>query len=259
MDQAWICGRKPKFHFGEDFTRYRAVNVYAQPRHLKNENIGFTFHAGCWAVLGHVFGKEFVEKHPAKVVHAAKRYWRTCEDSRGYLDYHVLSRKHSSRKSILKYGFDIRSNPLVVPEIQEMINRARRVKKSSANIRMSRLPLELCVMIMVIVCPLDYSLEHVQSADNLLSVFQWEMPRSFWDKRLQRLEYQDNLLFELKTIKDDASVDWQIIWLGIMRLLSDPTWYACGGLGNRDRVLRSINAMKFCFPKLRVQSSPRCV
>jgi hypothetical protein len=69
----------------------------------------------------------------------------------------------------------------------------------------------------------------------MLSVFALELPHAFWRSRLQS---KRELFFEVDLLETD-SVDWQLLWLGLMGLLSDK-WYSSSGLANRERLVGQI-------------------
>lgn len=58
----------------------------------------------------------------------------------------------------------------------------------------------------------------------------------------------NDLFIELDELKKSKSpVDWQVLGLGLMSLVSDQEWYCSSGFGNRERVLGILVEMKKAY------------
>jgi hypothetical protein len=187
-------------------------------------------------------GKEWIEEASGQVVRAATEYWNTHEGL-GTFDPDVLFRAHELdgtayvRYESYSHGCDIYINPWLVPEVHSAIQLAKEMvgKRKSSYFR--RLPLEICLKVAEMVCPIGYTHFDMQNMRNMSSVFALDLPEAFWRRRLLKRD----LFFELDLL-ETGSVDWQVLWLGLMGLLSDK-WYNSSGLANRERVLRSIRGI----------------
>lgn len=186
-----------------------------------------------------------VEKKFEKFVRAARKYWREHEDS--WATYDKLRRFDEDGIMAFEYGYDIQQNPLVVPEVQKAIDRARTIKKGCLKSRFCKAPLDVAIMIAEWTCPIEYTTSDVKNTRNMLFAFQWRLPDWFWQSRLKGHSF-----FELDKLRDaHFSIDWQALWLDLLCLLSDQKWYGSSGLANRERVLKLMNGIKANFLEMR--------
>lgn len=86
----------------------------------------------------------------------------------------------------------------------------------------------------------------------MLSVFLVDISESFWKRRL---ELNLDLLLELDLLEkaDLESLDWQVLWMGLMDLLSHPLWPA-SGLATRQRILPFMKEIIVSFHELEKDS-----
>ncbi|KAJ5832040.1 hypothetical protein N7474_000351 [Penicillium riverlandense] len=234
---ARIGGRENARYDDQDFTRFLAAKIGRQPRQYKGELLGYIIHAHCWVLFGRVLGALPTKTKLAKFIQSSRKHWRK-EKLHGLEDYNIRWVKPNQALSELEYGCDIYQNPLVIPALQEVITRAN--PSHTIYPLFNKLPIELAVLICEWICPADYTSNDVENLRNLLFAFQWEMPDGFWRRWLK-----EDLFFELDTLrKSNSPVNWQVLGLDLMALVSDRTWYTTNGLANRERILRNIIAIK---------------
>lgn len=219
------------------------------PSLYKDKNIGYVFHYCCWEILGHLVGKDLIEKALAQVVQAAKQYWQTHEGW-DIIDLDTMNRAQIAKAPYVRwewyyFGCDIYVNPWIIPELQNTIQLAQNMVGKSKSSYLNILPLEISLLVAELICPIIYTQSDVHDMRNMLSVFELGLPDAFWRSRLQS---KRDLFFEVDLIESD-SVDWQHLWLGLMNLLSDE-WYMCSGLAHRERVLKSIKGIIANFQKI---------
>ncbi|KAJ5961783.1 hypothetical protein N7501_006724 [Penicillium viridicatum] len=202
--------------------------------------MGFVFHYYCWEILGHLVGKELIEKTLGQVVQAAWQYWQPHKKGWGVTDIDTIYRAQLDEVPYVKCesyvpGCDIFVNPWITPELQSIIQLAQN----------ARAPISI-----------DFHLK---------SPFWWRKsfalsstlnpmcrmcvtcyPYAFWRSRLQS---KRDLFFEVDLPETD-SVDWQLLWLGLMDLLSDK-WYTSSGLAHREKVLGPIREIIAIFQEIR--------
>lgn len=145
-------------------------------------------------------------------------------------------------------GCNIFQNPLVVPEVQKAIGRAKHSTRQNCLLpRFHRISLDNAALIAEQVCPVNYTKSDVENTRSMLFAFQWTLPDWFWQRRCH-----EDFVFELDDLrKGNSPVDWQALWLDQMSLLADREWYLSSGLGNRERVLSSMNPVKLAFHAMR--------
>lgn len=249
---ARIGGRTPHLQHDDTFVQFYAASIRRQPSEFKDEHIGFVVHAHCWALLNHIIPTTLVERKLEKFICAAQKYWRGHElwgsnDAMLKLvKQYDLLHINSELKSPFKYGCDIYKNPLIVPEIQKAIDRARKTGKkyTKPHTNYSHVPLDIAILIAERICPIDYTLDDVKNTRNMLSAWQWTLPDGFWKRRLK----EEDILFELESLKEeDYSIDWQSLRLDLMALVSDRNWYKLSGMANRVRVLSFMTAITSDF------------
>jgi hypothetical protein len=201
--------------------------------------MGSVFHYYCWEILGHLAGKELIEKTLGQVVQASMLYWQT---HKGWYitDVDTTFRAQLDGVSYMRYenyfyGCDIFVNPWIIPELQNTIQLAQDMVGKRKSSYLNRLPFEISFLVAETICPIIYTQSDVQNMRNMLSVFALNLPDAFWRSRLQS---KRDLLFEVDLL-ETHSVDWQLLWLGLMGLLSDK-WYNSSGLAHRERLLGPI-------------------
>jgi hypothetical protein len=210
------------------------------PSLYNHKDMGYVFHYYCWEILGHLVGKELIEKTLGQVVQAARQYWQTHKKEWGRADLDTLFRAQLDRVPYVRCesyvrGCDIYVNPWIIPELQNTIQLAQNMVGKRKSSYLNRLPLEISLLVAEIICPIIYTQSDVQNMRNMLSLFALNLPDAFWRSRLQS---KRDLFFEVDLLETD-SVDWQLLWLGLMGLLSDK-WYSSSGLAHRERLLGPI-------------------
>lgn len=221
--------------------------------------MGYVFHHYCWEILGHLAGKELIEKSLGQVVQAARQYWKTRNElgviefshkEWGVIDLDTLTRAQIREVPYLRcklyhHGCDIYVNPWIIPELQNTIQLAQTMIEERKSSYLNRLPLEISLLVAEIICPIIYTQADVQNMRNMLSVFVLNFPDTFWRSRLLS---KRELFFEVDLLETD-SVDWQFLWLGLMALLSDKR-YNSSGLAHRERILGPIREIIANFQKI---------
>jgi hypothetical protein len=252
-NMARIGGRTPNLQYNDTFVQFYAASIRRQPNEFKDEDIGFVVHAHCWALLNHIVPTNLIERKLEKFICAAQKYWRGHElwgsndPMLRLVKQYDLLHAHSEPKSPFKYGCDIYKNPLIVPEIQLVIERARKAGKKNSQPRYtnySHVPLDVAILIAERICPIHYTLDDVKNTQNMISAWQWTLPDGFWKRRLK----EEDILFELESLREaDYSIDWQSLRLDLMALVSDRNWYKLSGLANRVRMLSFMTAITSNF------------
>jgi hypothetical protein len=102
--------------------------------------------------------------------------------------------------------------------------------------------MEISLLISEWVCPVNFTGNDIKNIKNMLLTFQWKFPEFFWRARLKDLFIE---LDELKKAK--TPVDWQVLGLGLMSLVSDRESYCYSSLGNRERVLGRVVEIKKAY------------
>ncbi|CAI7677864.1 unnamed protein product [Penicillium manginii] len=225
------------------FTHFRPAGWWMHPNLHKDKNMGYVFHYYCWNILGHLAGKELIEKELDKVVEAARKYWQIHHQGYKYADVDTLNRAQIEEVSYLRceeypFGCDIYVNPWIIPELQDKIRLAKNMVETRKSSYLNRLPLEISLLVAEIICPVIYTQSDVQNLRNMLSLFVLNLPDTFWRSRLQS---NRDLFFEVDLLETD-SVDWQLLWLELMGLLSDK-WYSSSGLAHREKLLGPIKGI----------------
>lgn len=219
------------------------------PSLYQHKNMGYVFHYYCWEILGHLVGKELIEKALDQVVQAARQYWQThkgwATSDLDTLFYAQLDEVSYVRCESYVRGCDIFVNPWIIPELQNIIQHAQNMVGKRKSSYLNRLPLEISLLVAEIICPIIYTQSAVQDMRNMLSVFALNLPNGFWGSRLQS---KRDLFFEVDLL-ETASVDWQLLWLGLMDLLSDK-WYNSSGLAHRERILVPIREIIANFQQI---------
>ena len=244
INMAHICdkSREPR-HGHESFTQFNIAEIRNGPIEYVKERTGYMIHAHCWALLECILGPEFKQTKLDVFIQAAKKHWS--HDASSRID--ELDAMWGGRYDPVEWysrRCNIYLSPLVIPEVQNAIERAKNINNRSMIPHLTNLPLEISVMIMEYVCPIHYTKWDVKNTRSILSAFQWVLPNSFWELRFRNHE---RLLFELRSLKDMNSVNWQSLWLDMMALLCDSDRFMTSGLATRERVLRSIeDILRMC-------------
>lgn len=229
-------GRKPRYN-GISGTQFHVTEIYDEPTSSDSNTTGYVVHAHCWALLERILGPEVKQTQLDKLIQAAKKHWSDNVLWNLYDDDVMWGSICNPRPPNREQQLNIHLSPLVIPEIQNAIQRAKKIKSHSISCLIN-LPLEISLLIMELVCPIYYSQWNVQDTRNILSAFQWVLPNSFWELRLRTHE---RLLFELRSLKDMSSIGWQSLCLDMMALLCDNDLYKSSGLATRERVLRLVD------------------
>ncbi|KAJ5456761.1 hypothetical protein N7530_012035 [Penicillium desertorum] len=240
-------GRKTgNLQYDDTFIRFHAANIERQPSEFQGKNIGFIVHAHCWALFDYIIPTALVEKKLEKFIRAGRKYWRNnrlwgIQDWEQKLWKAGHGRTHNQG---FEFGCDIYKNPLIVPEVQKVVDNARKTKKEYKPPRCSHVPLEVATMIAEWTCPVDYTAD-VKNTRNMLLAWQWTFPDWFWKVRLK-----EELFVELNSLREsNYSIDWQALRLDLMALVSDQERYLSSGLPNRERVIGFMTAIKSNFLK----------
>ncbi|KAK2755790.1 hypothetical protein FQN54_005940 [Arachnomyces sp. PD_36] len=230
--------------------------------------LGYLVHAHCWVLVDRVIGLKLVERELRLFVEAIRQFWKEKHDLWGllrininyedafYPAYNRLRKTRqiaaSSGRRNLKRCVDTSKNPVIVPELQTLINRAVSghstndyVPLRSQHAAVFDVPLEIAMMIVGILYKyIYYSQASINDLRNMLTAFQWKLPDSYWQSRCKK-----DLIFEVDDLirSNDQAVDWQFLCLGIEELLLKKGWYDYGGLKNRGRTLHLLQGIKNIF------------
>lgn len=226
--------RKPRYHH-RVFTKFYVVGIKRPPKDFDGLNIGYVVHAHCWALLNQVSGTTWTQTRLRKFVQAARKHWRAHElwEEATLTKHDSLSNSSISDKD--EFEGDVYRSPLVVPEIRDAIERAKRTQHNAGSSHLTHIPLEIRMMVAELLCPVDYTRRDVRHTRNMLFAFGWTLPHSFWGKRIDEW-----LVFELPSLEGIGSVGWQCLCLDLMSLLCDKERYVSSGLATRERVLGLI-------------------
>jgi hypothetical protein len=233
-------------HVGYDnifFTSFYAADIGRQPDQLRGKKIGYIVHAHCWVLFERVLGTKLTQRNLTKLIPTCRKYWR--ENELWWLhDYNISWVEPTQFLSTLELGYDIYQNPLVIPAVQKAIEVAKvEAERPNFCFRKISFPLEISLLISEWVCPVNHTGNDIKNIKNMLLTFQWKLPESFWRVRLN-----EDLFIELDELKKAESlVDWQVLRLGLMSLVSDRKWYFSSGLGNRERVLGIMVEIKKAY------------
>lgn len=146
---------------------------------------------------------------------------------------------------------DTSENPVIVPEIQALINRAIQDHSENDSTRRSQhaaafdTPPEIAVMVVnTIYDDIYYSQASIDDLRNMLIAFQWKLPDSYWQSRSKK-----DLIFEFDDLiqSNNSMVDWQFLCLGTEELFLRDGWYDNGGLKNRGRTFKLLRGLKRVF------------
>lgn len=265
-DTALICGgdsRSPYRNLqSTQFYPASRTEELEPPMLHENNNIGHFFHAHCWKLFVQILGEEVRDRMVGRIVQAARQYWQiglsevlsserpwANSDIDVFFWAHQLDRAEYTKYQDYFWGCKIYRSPLIVPEVQDLIQMAglqgKRWKSPYLN---TRIPLEICHMVMEIICPLKYTRQDLQDTRNMLSVFLVDIPESFWKRRLG-LNLDFLLELDLLEKVDIESLDLQVLWIGLMGLLSHPLWPA-SGLATRQRILPLMKEILVNFHEL---------
>lgn len=242
--KARIRGKKNSRYDDRVFIEFYAADKSRQPRQLKNKTIGFAVHAHCSSLLGQVEGLDLHSVNLVKLVRVCRKYWRDhrfdWDLSSNYTDLYEIE---SSLPSHWKpHYIDVSQSPLTVPAIQQAMDSIAKTGCNDISSRLNILPLELMILIAEYVCPVThYTVEDVRALRNMLLVFRWELPKSFWRERLNEC-----LFFELKG--KSSWTEWKLR-LALMSIIAGPKTLESSGLVNRDRVLRILRDLKEAYIK----------
>lgn len=217
------------------FTIFRPLDVEQRDEtEDRGRKIGHVVHAHCWTLFGHVLETEFTASRLAELAAASQMYW-----------FRATKLDHRQIRSLWPIGVDIgpAQSPIYLPGIRDIIDRFQVLSFTTPGVsstRFSTLPMDVAVLIAEMVCPLEYDLDDVKDTENLVSISQWRLPRSFWCLRLD-----ENILFELKELKGSkALLDWQLLRLALMRLVADESSYISKGLKLRARAMERMYGIK---------------
>ncbi|KAJ5634601.1 hypothetical protein N7528_002443 [Penicillium herquei] len=221
----------------------------------------YLFHAHCWEVMCHIQGKETIEERLPDLVQAIKQFWTGLYASFSSLDHDPQEVRWGYSDQDLDFwvrvedevlhtkyewyncGCDTYISPWVVPEVHAAIASSRAQRTAYKPQCPNRLPPECWLLILDLICPLQYTQRDVQDLRSLMSVFVFYAPESFW---IDRLQIHGDILLELDNLGDatnDDSLDWPTLWLNLMDLLSNGSWFVSSGLATRKRALQSIRGI----------------
>lgn len=241
--KARIRGKKNSQYDHRVFTEFYAARIKKQPRNLKDKTIGYVVHAHCWSMLGQTQGLGLNNVNLAKLVGVCRKYWRDIKAwplSSGYAGPYEgeLNLPYQWQP----YRLDVSQSPLTVPAIPQAMDSATKTGCNDLSFGLNILPLELILLISDYVCPMkDYTVDDVENLRNMLLGFGWQLPKSFWQVRLD-----GSLFFELGKCDENYSADWKLR-LNLMSLIADPIKLEYSGLVNRERVLGIMRALKEAY------------
>lgn len=217
------------------FTRFSPLNIEREkPAEYEGRVVGYVVHAHCWTLFGHVLETEFTASKLSELAAASRKYWLQGD---GKVDkFHI--------KSLWPTGLQVEpyQSPLFLPAIGDIIDRFQFLSFTRPRVAsiFSQLPMDITVLIADLVCPIRYNFDDVRDTENLVSICQWQLPRSFWSLRLN-----ENTLFELNSLRGSkALLDWQLLRLALMRLVADESSYVSIGLSIRARAMERMNGIK---------------
>lgn len=204
-NSAQICSRKIISNF--DNARFRQFFLAGvegrHSKHYEGKNMGFPFHAHCWEILGHILGKDTIEAMPGAIVRAAREYWRSgnieyapiwgidhtmdfWQDGTYLAEYSLEGSLRLSWGLLYQKGINVFLSPWVVPGNQKAIKSARDQRAQASLTKSSylgRLPIEVFLLVVEIVCPLKHTRKDISSMRNMLCVSDLEVPECFWKSR----------------------------------------------------------------------------
>lgn len=239
---ARVGGEKRARHYSRVFTLVCAADIRKQPCEYGKKLIGYVIHAHCWMVFGRVLGLTTTEIHLAKFVRASLAY---CHDKErwGLVDM-IADWPPCPVQSGLNYGYDEYLSPFILPAVQKAIYSARFMRQRPYPC-FGKVPFDVVFLIAELVCPIMYTTCDVDDTRSMIIAFQWKLPDSFWRTRLNENEF-----FEFEELKKDTSpVDWQMLRLDMMILVSDPWLYSSSGLLDRKWLLETMLAIKSAYLK----------
>jgi hypothetical protein len=225
------------------FTSFYAADIGRQLDQLQGKKIGYIVHAHCWVLFERVLGTKLTQHNLTKLIPTCRKYWRKNE-LWGLDDDNISWVEPTQFLSTLELGYDIYQNPLVIPAVQKAIEVAKvEAERPNFCFRKISFPLEISLLISEWVCPVNHTGNDIKNIKNMLLTFQWKLPESFWRVRLN-----EDIFIELDELKKaESPVDWQVLRLCLMSLVSDRKWYFSSGLGNRERVLGIMVEIKKAY------------
>ncbi|KAJ5975342.1 hypothetical protein N7481_009049 [Penicillium waksmanii] len=234
------------------FTHFRLRGIRdAMPEQQTSPGTGYLLHAHCWVLLGRQICDPIQTKLETldlkQLVHTAR------------------SMRVADKPSWIFRADRSPANPLVIPRIQNIIALAERAVKLTRKARtsavqsiqeshpshpMNGVPMDIALLIAEDICRPDCNSWEATNLRNLLSVFEWELPESFWRRRVN-----EDVFFELKEIrKSNTQVNWQLLRLELMQLHGYPLNYRTG-LRVRIQVLQTLKELMSAYAKDKVEES----
>lgn len=234
------------------FARFRLRGIRdARPEQQPSPGTGYLIHAHCWILLG----REVCEPMQTKL---------EC------LDLNKLVQTARSLRAADKDSWTFRAdrspaNPLVIPRIRTIVALAERAVKLTRRAKssavqsiqethpthpMNGVPMDIALLIAEDICRPDCNSWEATNLRNLLSVFEWALPESFWRRRVN-----ENVFFELKELrKSNTPVNWQLLRLELMQIHGYPLNYR-SGLRVRIQVLETLKELMSAYSKDKVEES----
>lgn len=237
---ARVGGEKHARHYSRDFTLVCAADIRKWPCEYGKKLIGYVVHAHCWMVFCGVIGLTPSEINLAKFVRASLEH---CHDKEnwGLLDM-IADWPPCPVQSGLSYSREGHRRPFILPAVQNAIYSARFMCQRPYPC-FDKVPFDVVFLIAESVCPTNYTTSDVDDTRNMIFAFQWKLPDLFWSARLNENEF-----FEFEVLKKDMSpVDWQMLRLDMMALVSDSLLYARSGLSDRKWLLETMLAIKGAY------------
>lgn len=265
---------------GKGFDRFLHVNMQRPELNDRNGLLGYMVHAHCWVLLDRVIGHALIKGNLKIFVDAIQNFWMKNRALWNHMqfDYNYDDPFYSARKHLretsqftgcpcrgrprieheceidpIRY-VDMTKNPVIVPEIQSLINRAVRDHSKDDVLRRPQqaivfdIPLEIAMMtVNIMYNDIYYSQASIDDLRNMLTAFRWKLPDSYWKRRCKK-----DLIFEVDDLirSRNQTIDWQFLCLGIEELLLTDGWYDNGGLKNCGRTLKLLKGLKGVFLKM---------
>lgn len=182
-----------------------------------------------------------MEAHLGRFIQAARKYWQRHKDIYGRYSWSMAFFQGPALPFIKRvYGCDIHQNPVVDPQVQRLIDQARKAKAKPNRLcsHSMRVPLDVATLIAEQVCPVNYTVADIKDMRNMLAAFQWVLPECFWGARCSR-----DVVFELADVKEIEPINWETLQLDLMALLTDDE----SGLSNRARIIGVIASIKSIY------------
>ncbi|PYH98419.1 hypothetical protein BO71DRAFT_459886 [Aspergillus ellipticus CBS 707.79] len=245
------------------YAEFHAANVLEPDIHrAQGQQVGYTVHMPCWVLLNRYIGQPSLSENLPVFLRTVEDHWRANTDH--WLTYDIVNYDEDAH-AILPWverplianhewvagsdqhwmGINTMSNPLIIPEIRVVIQRALYGSRERNGVLQGPLvPVEIALMIIdIIYKDSRYGADGIADTQSLLEAFGWHLPDSYWQARCH-----PRLVFEVADlIKTGQPVDWPLLCFGLETLLCNHEWYYHSGLRNRVRIVHWIEQIRDGF------------